>query len=274
MKKLVLILTTLCLLLSTSIISNGTTRNLPITLYANDQFAYSEAMPVQLNNTFYVPVRTLSDVVGLKLEWDESTQNITMSNDSRTIVLTIDQTRVYVNGFEFKMEAAPALINGRAYVPLDFIAQNFGLNYYFDTQTASLNLIGSSLRPAIAKSTASMRSYTPEDVIWLARIIQKEAGGSSLDGKLGVANVVINRKDSPLFPNTIREVIFAKGQFPPAYSAGFTTLTPSAACFMAAKLALNGNNTVGDSLYFNHVPFAGKANDLYAVIDGQYFYCQ
>ena len=40
----------------------------------------------------------------------------------------------------------------------------------------------------------------------LLRIVEAEAGGEDENGKLLVANVVLNRVDSPLFPDTVREV--------------------------------------------------------------------
>jgi len=67
----------------------------------------------------------------------------------------------------------------------------------------------------------------------------------SLEGKLAVANVVLNRVKSPSFPNTVYDVIFQKGQFPPAYKSGFKELVPPDECIIAAKMALEGVTTLG-----------------------------
>ena len=48
------------------------------------------------------------------------------------------------------------------------------------------------------------RKYTAKDVKLLACLIYAEAGNQSYKGKLAVANVVLNRVDSPLFPNTLK----------------------------------------------------------------------
>ena len=42
----------------------------------------------------------------------------------------------------------------------------------------------------------------------LLRIVEAEAGNEDEDGKLLVANVVLNRLNSEQFPNTVREVVF------------------------------------------------------------------
>ncbi|MBP5305187.1 MAG: cell wall hydrolase [Lachnospiraceae bacterium] len=54
------------------------------------------------------------------------------------------------------------------------------------------------------------REYTSKDVKLLACLILAEAGNQPYKGKLAVANVVLNRVDSNLFPNTLKEVIYQK----------------------------------------------------------------
>ena len=83
----------------------------------------------------------------------------------------------------------------------------------------------------------------------LSRIIYAESGNQSLDGKIAVGNVVLNRVASPRFPNTVYEVIFQRNQFTPAMT-GSINRTPSAESVIAAKLCLDGANTAGDALYF------------------------
>lgn len=47
----------------------------------------------------------------------------------------------------------------------------------------------------------------------LAKAIYHESRGESKQGKIAVAMVVLNRVSSDIFPNTICEVIYQKGQF-------------------------------------------------------------
>ena len=117
-------------------------------------------------------------------------------------------------------------------------------------------------------------NYTDEDLLWLARIVNVEGDDSSAM-KLAIANVVLNRVKSADFPSTVYDVIFQVGryqQFPPAHKSSFSTLEPSKSSIIAAKKALTGENNVGDCLYFNNRPFSSKADDLYIIIDGEYFY--
>lgn len=59
----------------------------------------------------------------------------------------------------------------------------------------------------------SAYSYTEEDLDLLSRLIFSESGTESYETQLKVGSVVMNRVDSPHFPNTIREVIYQKNQF-------------------------------------------------------------
>lgn len=49
----------------------------------------------------------------------------------------------------------------------------------------------------------------------MASIINCEAGGESYQGQVAVGIVVMNRVRSKQFPNTIRKVIYQRGQFSP-----------------------------------------------------------
>ena len=91
--------------------------------------------------------------------------------------------------------------------------------------------------------------YNANAVYWLSRIIYAESGNQPMEGKIAVGNVILNRVESPLFPDTIYEVIFQRNQFTPAMT-GSINRTPSADSVIAAKLCLEGANTVGDALYF------------------------
>lgn len=91
--------------------------------------------------------------------------------------------------------------------------------------------------------------YNSESVYWLSRIINAESGNQPLSGKIAVGNVVLNRVASSLFPNTVKGVVFQKNQFTPVYN-GSIYKTPNEQSVVAAKLCLDGANTVGNSLYF------------------------
>ncbi|PGT75017.1 MULTISPECIES: cell wall hydrolase [Bacillaceae] len=58
-------------------------------------------------------------------------------------------------------------------------------------------------------------SLSEAEIDLLARIVRAEAQTESFEGKVAVASVVLNRVDSPKFPDTVREVIYQRNQFQP-----------------------------------------------------------
>ncbi|MBO8156346.1 MAG: cell wall hydrolase [Bacillaceae bacterium] len=83
----------------------------------------------------------------------------------------------------------------------------------------------------------------------LARLVEAEAKGEPYAGKVAVATVVLNRVDSNLFPDTIREVIYQKGQFTPVKN-GTINQPASYASRKAVDEALAFRGQGSGSLYF------------------------
>lgn len=94
-------------------------------------------------------------------------------------------------------------------------------------------------------------NYTEEEFNLLCRLIEAEAKGESYQGKIAVANVVINRVKDSRFPNTITNVIYAPRQFSPV-SNGAIYNTPSEDSVNAATAALYGEvqPEAKDAIYF------------------------
>lgn len=108
-----------------------------------------------------------------------------------------------------------------------------------------------------------------EDI--MAAIIECEAGGESYTGKVAVGAVVMNRVRSPLFPNTVLEVIMAPKQFSPVGSGRFAIVLARGAnesCYQAARDAMAGASPVGDCLFFR-TPIPGLTGQQ---IGGHIFY--
>ncbi len=88
----------------------------------------------------------------------------------------------------------------------------------------------------------------------LLRIVEAEAGGEDQDGKLLVANVVLNRVNSELFPDTVLEVVMQKeqgiAQFSPTVDGRYTNVCVSDDTVAAVERALYGEDISRGALYF------------------------
>ena len=106
--------------------------------------------------------------------------------------------------------------------------------------------------PLINENLGAVQAATAEDVL-LAALIQCEAGSQPYEGQLAVGAVVMNRVRSGGYPNTISEVIYASGQFPPARNGAVERKIEKgvkASCLQAAQEAIAGVSNVGTATHF------------------------
>ena len=93
-----------------------------------------------------------------------------------------------------------------------------------------------------------------QDYDALLRIVEAEAGGEDADGKLLVANVVLNRVNDDKFPDTVTEVVMQReqgvAQFTPTVDGRFQNVTVSKETYEAVERALYGEDISQGALYF------------------------
>ncbi|MDE7254109.1 MAG: cell wall hydrolase [Acetatifactor sp.] len=105
-----------------------------------------------------------------------------------------------------------------------------------------------------------------EDLDILSRIVEAEAGNQDVEGRLLVANVVLNRVDSEKFPNSVKDVVFQeeKGvcQFSPVSNGRIWEVQVSEETDEAVERALEGEDISDGALYFVARKYAddGKVN--------------
>ncbi|MBS4214437.1 cell wall hydrolase [Neobacillus rhizophilus] len=110
-----------------------------------------------------------------------------------------------------------------------------------------------AVRAAAASAALKLeenQGYSEQELDLLARLVRAEAEIEPYEGKVAVACVVLNRVTSSAFPNSIREVIYQKGQFQPVRN-GAINKPADVDSIKAVREALNEKRKlVGDSLFF------------------------
>lgn len=98
----------------------------------------------------------------------------------------------------------------------------------------------------------------------LLRIVEAEATGEDIKGKMLVANVILNRVKSNQFPDTVSEVVFQKNgkivQFSPIADGRYWSVTISKSTREAVERVLNGEDESQGALYFSARSKAKKSN--------------
>ncbi len=138
------------------------------------------------------------------------------------------------------------------------------------------------IQNAIANSSltetvqTSAYNVSEEDVYLLACTVCAEAGYESYDGKLAVANIILNRLNGGAYGSTIYDVVYAKGQFSVVTNGALNRVInngPNAESMQAAKDALAGKNNV--PRYTGFCALRSANYDLYSeysIICNQVFY--
>ena len=85
----------------------------------------------------------------------------------------------------------------------------------------------------------------------LARLVWAEARGEGDLGMRLVVHVVLNRVQSPNFPNSIMEVIFQQGQFSPITNGAFDRAAPGENIYAAVRQALSEPDQAQGALFFH-----------------------
>lgn len=106
-------------------------------------------------------------------------------------------------------------------------------------------------------------ALSDEELEVLQRIVEAEAGSEDEDGKLLVANVVLNRVNSSRFPDTVSGVVFQQDggvtQFSPVASGRFYKVEISEETVSAVGRALTGEDISEGALYFAARKYAGRS---------------
>lgn len=128
-----------------------------------------------------------------------------------------------------------------------------------------------SQQQAIEISTAAKQpAYSEKDLDILSHVICGEAGSQWLtdEEQLLVGNVVMNRVNSDLFPNTIEEVVFQPGQYACTWDGNYYR-TPDARTIENAKRLLSGERFCPTDVLYQSTSVQG--NGIYKQIGETYF---
>ena len=107
---------------------------------------------------------------------------------------------------------------------------------------------------SLSTETNNASGITEEEISMLERIVQAEAGGEDMTGKILIANVILNRVEDEHFPDTIEDVIFqnknGEYQFSPVDDQRYWKVKVSKKSREAVQRALEGEDYSEGALYF------------------------
>jgi len=121
--------------------------------------------------------------------------------------------------------------------------------------------------PAEPEPESRYPAITAEGRELLAKMVYLEARGESAEGQQAVVEVTMNRVVAENFPDTVREVLYQKGQYSTA--PYLETAEPTEAQYWAVDAAMEGTPILPlDVVYFST---KGENNNVWGAIGGHIF---
>lgn len=222
----------------------------------------------------YIFTRQFAELMGYEVEWKEDTRQIVLRNENAELMISADESNIIYNGFKVEVEESALLREEGSYLPLRTIGQFLECSIEWDEESRAVVLTKENLE-INPEYIVNEKTYTEEDLSILSKIVDVESGDRSIELRLAVANVVLNRVKSDRFPNSVKDVVYqvdVHKQFPPAHKSNFLTRKVDELSIEAARRALEGENNIDNCLFFNLRPFKSKSNDFYKKLEGEYFY--
>lgn len=199
------------------------------------------------NGISYVSLRALSEAMDSSAAVTAAGNQVTVKTAKLTLKATQGKKYIEANGRYLYVPGGVKNVGGITMVPTRTVVQAFGGTMIWNSATQTVSITTGS-----GGITSGESYYNAEDLKWLSLIIYAESGNQPLEGKIAVGNVIMNRVASSLFPNTIKGVILDNRggvyQFSPAGS--LLKRTPNEESIIAAKLTLEGAETVDGAYYF------------------------
>ena len=208
-----------------------------------------------------------------QIRWDSATGTATVTTEQMTITAKVGQYYVEANGrYLYVEDGVQRNAEGRVMVPLKVLTRAFDADLSWDGATDTIY---------VQRGSGAIRSgdefYNQDDLFWLSRVIFAEAGNQTLKGQMAVGNVVLNRVESDLFPDTIVKVLSQRNQFSTWRGGRLANRVPTESCMIAAKLVMDGGvvEQTRGALFFDSLTYswASRNKTYVTTLGGHKFYC-
>lgn len=83
--------------------------------------------PFISNNRTMLPIRFVAEALGFKVEWDDPTRTVILTDKDTVVKIPVDTNQIIVNGTVFESDVKPILKSNRTMLPIANIARALGL---------------------------------------------------------------------------------------------------------------------------------------------------
>ena len=139
---------------------------LPITVNANGKMVISDAEPKVIHGRTLLPLRAAAEALNAKIDWNESTNQATITKDNITLVFTVNQNTFTKNGKTIALDVPLSTYNNRIYLPVRAFSEALNIQTHWDSKRRIVSLgekeiYNKSNTPLPYESDFIIDKYTP-----------------------------------------------------------------------------------------------------------------
>ncbi|WP_308553752.1 stalk domain-containing protein [uncultured Peptoniphilus sp.] len=102
-------------------------KTLKVTVNGVERKVEMDVAPFIANNRTMLPIRFVAEALGFKVEWDEPSRTVILTDKDNVVKIPVDTNKIIVNGNEYESDTKPILRNNRTTLPIANIARALGL---------------------------------------------------------------------------------------------------------------------------------------------------
>lgn len=95
-------------------------------LYNHEYMEIPDVAPVIINDRTMLPIRFISENMGLKVEWNSSEKSVAITDKEHTVIFFTENQKYIVDGEEKLTDRPPVILNNRTLVPMRALAEALG----------------------------------------------------------------------------------------------------------------------------------------------------
>ena len=92
-----------------------------------EQKVMMDIAPFIDSNRTMLPIRFVAEALGFKVEWDDPSRTVILTDKDNVVRIPVDTNKIIVNGNEYESDVKPVLRNNRTMLPIGNIARALGL---------------------------------------------------------------------------------------------------------------------------------------------------
>ena len=102
-------------------------KKLVVTVNGVQKEVVMDVEPFISNNRTMLPIRFVAEALGFKVEWDDPTRTVILTDKDTVVKIPVDTNQIIVNGKVFESDVKPILKSNRTMLPIANIARALGL---------------------------------------------------------------------------------------------------------------------------------------------------